>query len=59
MPRLYVLHLGVMKLTEVGRNRGMDRVLRGVLGHMLLIPSLIFLAVIELASRISERRTAG
>jgi len=37
----------------------MEAVLRGVLGHMLLIPSLIFLAVIELASRIAERRTAG
>jgi len=37
----------------------MEAVLRGVLRHMLLIPSLIFLAVIELASRISERRTAG
>jgi hypothetical protein len=37
----------------------MDRVLRGVIGHMLLIPSLIFLAVIELASRITRRRTAG
>jgi hypothetical protein len=59
MSRLYVLQPGVTKVTEVGRNWGMDLAGGGVLGHMLLIPSLIFLAVIELASRIAERRTAG
>src|SRR6476661_10671409 len=46
MSRLYVLQRGVMKVTELGRNWGMDRAGDGVLGHMLLIPSLIFLAVI-------------
>jgi hypothetical protein len=40
---------------EVGKHRpGSD-----VLGHMLLIPSLIFVAVIELASRIADRRSLG
>ena len=40
---------------EAGKHRpGSD-----VLGHMLLIPSLIFLAVIELASRIADRRSLG
>jgi len=38
---------------------GMDRPGSDVLGHMLLIPSLIFLAVIELASRIADRRSLG
>jgi hypothetical protein len=37
----------------------MDRERAGVLGHMLLIPTLLFAAVIELASRITERRALG
>src|SRR3954454_8384898 len=35
---------------------GMDSRQPGVLGHMLLIPTMIFVAVIELASRFTERR---
>jgi len=38
---------------------GKERLSSDVLGHMLLIPSLIFLAVIELASRIADRRSLG
>src|SRR5205809_4966496 len=38
---------------------GMDQAQSGVLGHMLLIPTMIFLAVIALGSRISERRSVG
>jgi hypothetical protein len=38
---------------------GMDRPGSDVLGHMLLIPTLIFAAVIELASRIADRRALG
>jgi len=37
----------------------MDQPWAGVLRHMLLIPTLICAAVIELASRISERRSLG
>jgi hypothetical protein len=34
----------------------MDPGQSGVLEHMLLIPTMIFIAVIELASRVAERR---
>jgi len=37
----------------------MDQPRAGVLGHMLLIPTLIFAAVIELASRVTEWRSVG
>src|SRR4051812_46640163 len=38
---------------------GMDQRQSGVLGHMLLIPTMIFIAVIELVSRVSQRRAIG
>jgi hypothetical protein len=46
--------LSVKNSTE---RAGMDQGRVDVLRHMLLIPTMIFLAVIELASRITERRS--
>jgi hypothetical protein len=54
--RSYVLHVGVAAAAYVGRNCRMDLRGAGVLDDMLLIPSLIFVAVIELASRIRQWR---